>query len=367
MTPKNNWYVAALSREVTQGQLLAREIASEPLVLFRDPEGRAAALLDRCPHRFFPLSQGNCTERGVRCGYHGMTFGADGKCTHIPVQETIPKAAAVRSYPVVERFSLIWVWTGDPALADPASLPGFATSDGYRSGLDFSCMDGSEWSSTGGDMVKVRANYMLAVDNLMDLTHAVYVHKATFNTDKVLRAQRTVSREGRQLFDYQFMPAIMPSPANQLGLMIDVVPHDFWLDTHWQSPSAMILAHGACLPGETRENGTCVLNVNIITPETETTSLYFWAQCIWQKKGGQALIDYWREFTGRVFTEDEAALALQQQNLNRFGITDLMKHRPVMLTTDRAAVQVRRIVEEACEAETDSEHPKTHALAGVGS
>ena len=50
------FYVACLAEELTAAPL-ARVIAGVPLVLFRS-QGRAAALVDRCPHRNVPLSLG---------------------------------------------------------------------------------------------------------------------------------------------------------------------------------------------------------------------------------------------------------------------------------------------------------------------
>ena len=56
----------------------------------------------------------------VVCGYHGLVYNAEGRCTHMPSQETINPSACVRAYPVVEKHRFVWVWPGDPALADPA-------------------------------------------------------------------------------------------------------------------------------------------------------------------------------------------------------------------------------------------------------
>jgi vanillate O-demethylase monooxygenase subunit len=122
---KNTWYVAALAREVTRFAPLARKLLCENVVIFRSHGGRVAALEDRCPHRFAPLSMGRMSRDGLVCGYHGMEFDADGKCIANPTQpdEPIGPRACVRSYPVVERHNLIWIWMGDASLADEAAIP----------------------------------------------------------------------------------------------------------------------------------------------------------------------------------------------------------------------------------------------------
>src|SRR5688572_12384039 len=89
---RNYWYAAALASEVGR-TLLARRILGEPLVLFRTESGQPAALADMCPHRQYPLSRGALTADGIRCGYHGLRFAADGRCLEIPGQASIPPRA----------------------------------------------------------------------------------------------------------------------------------------------------------------------------------------------------------------------------------------------------------------------------------
>ena len=102
MFVRNAWYVAAAREEISE-KPLARTLLNDPVVIFRYGEGQIAALEDRCCHRGAPLSLGNTTERGIRCGYHGMEFDREGACIEIPGQQVIPKRARVTSYPMVEK------------------------------------------------------------------------------------------------------------------------------------------------------------------------------------------------------------------------------------------------------------------------
>ena len=104
---RNAWTVAAWAHELDGGKLLARTLLDEPLVFFRNAQGQPQALLDRCPHRFAPLSMGKLCDGGasVQCPYHGLRFDGGGACVHNPHGDgRIPVAAKVRSYPVVERW-----------------------------------------------------------------------------------------------------------------------------------------------------------------------------------------------------------------------------------------------------------------------
>ena len=77
-------------------------IASVRIVLYRTTDGTPAALDDRRPHRWAPLSQGRVEGGESICPCHGMAYGTDGTCTRIPTQSDIPGGARVRSYPLRE-------------------------------------------------------------------------------------------------------------------------------------------------------------------------------------------------------------------------------------------------------------------------
>src|SRR6266705_987500 len=109
---RNSWYVAAWNHELIDGRKLARTILERPVVMYRGATGKVVALDDRCCHRAAPLSMGRIEGDDIRCMYHGMKFEPGGKCIQIPGQDMIPPKRGVRSYPIVERYNLIWIWMG---------------------------------------------------------------------------------------------------------------------------------------------------------------------------------------------------------------------------------------------------------------
>lgn len=160
---RDHWYGIAWSDEVS-AQPLARVVLDDPIVVFRGESGALSALVDGCPHRNAPLSLGSVQGDQLQCIYHGMRFAGDGQCTRIPSQEQIPSSMRVRAYPVAEKHGVIWVWMGDPLLADPEKL------------YDW------EWIGVEGTEhlridVTVDAPVALLVDNLMDLTHVPFLHR----------------------------------------------------------------------------------------------------------------------------------------------------------------------------------------------
>lgn len=348
MFPKNAWYVAALSSELATGQVMARQICEIPMALFRKANGTLGAVLDRCPHRLYPLSKGRVVEAGLQCGYHGLVFASDGRCQSIPSQPDIPDRACVTAYQVKEANGLVWVWPGDPRLAADTPLPAFETGPGYLSGLDFSCLEPSDqWGVAGPHLIHINANYMLAVDNLLDLTHTAFVHAKTFDNAGVLDSARTIKTVGeRQLIDFFGFKNTMSAPLRAGYLLDEKVPlFDNYLETYWHAPGVMILVHGAVPEGGDRESdGAIVLNTNIITPETASTCHYFWAQSVYKNRGDGKVRDLWDMMTRAAFAEDEETLRNQQANLAAFGTDTLDGDVALVLKADKAIVLARRTV-----------------------
>ncbi|WP_420465466.1 Rieske 2Fe-2S domain-containing protein [Panacagrimonas sp.] len=187
MFVKNAWYNAGWDYLFTQSQrnsltqskgaLVARKIAGERVVLYRRPSGQLVALEDRCVHRQAALSLGQKEGDSIRCMYHGLRFGPDGKCNEIPGQETIPDRACVRAFPVVEKDNWVWVWMGDPARADEALIPhAVGPSD-------------PDWNVKTSQM-HVQANYRLEIANLADLTHLAWIHRDTLGAPDAITRER---------------------------------------------------------------------------------------------------------------------------------------------------------------------------------
>lgn len=169
MFPKNGWYPAAWSKDVTQSPL-PRTFLGEQVVLYRGADGTLAALEDRCCHRAAPLSLGAVEGNNLRCGYHGLTFDMQGRCVAIPGQDNVPSTARVRAYPIEERDSVVWIWMGEPAKADPAAI------------VPMPWLHSDEWVLTPG-YLRIQANAQLLVDNLLDYTHVAHLHKNTISGD----------------------------------------------------------------------------------------------------------------------------------------------------------------------------------------
>src|SRR5262245_38514378 len=174
---RNQWYTAATSTEVG-AKPLARTICNEPLVIFRGEDGTVAVLTDRCPHRKAPLSSGDVVGSALQCGYHG-----NGPCTHVPGNVPVGRDFRARCFPAREVHGLIFVWLGEASLADPTLIPDF--DENVKPG----------WTGVHG-MLYVKANYQLLIDNILDLTHVVFVHKTTLAGGGVAETPLQVEIDG---------------------------------------------------------------------------------------------------------------------------------------------------------------------------
>jgi len=317
MFVKNSWYVAAWGNEV-QDNLLARRIVDQPILLYRTTNGAPVALSDRCPHRFAPLSKGCKVGDHIQCGYHGLTFDAAGRCVANPFGD-VPEAAVVPALPAVERHGLVWVWPGDPKKANPAQIP------------DLSVVVHPGLEQFFENYIHIRADYRLAIDNLMDLSHAAFLHAETIGpfTPDLQKGQLHVSRSGGRI------KALIEMQNVDLG---GGGRRDQWLDTEWSAPGVVVLTLAQAAPGQPPENDP-VRALHIITPETERTCHYFFGSAL---DGRASLV------RDPFVDEDEPMLAACQE---RMGGADFWSLHPVILQNDAAAIQVRRQMEKMLRSE----------------
>jgi phenylpropionate dioxygenase-like ring-hydroxylating dioxygenase large terminal subunit len=114
----DHWYAVAWSDELLVGKTLARRFAGDPIVLYRGKSGRVFALEDRCAHRQVPLHLGVVNGEELKCHYHGWAYDCSGKCVDVPYlgKDRLPNG--VKSYPAREIDGLIFVFPGDPSLAE---------------------------------------------------------------------------------------------------------------------------------------------------------------------------------------------------------------------------------------------------------
>jgi len=338
--PLNAWYACAYDVEV-KNALLARTVCNQKLVMYRKLDGTVAILEDACWHRLLPLSKGRLDGDEVTCGYHGLVYNADGRCTHMPSQETINPSACVRSYPVAEKHRFVWVWPGDPARADTALIP------------DLHWNDDPAWAGDG-KMIRVNCDYRLVLDNLMDLTHETFVHGSSIGQRAVAEAPFVATHGDRTATVTRWMENIDAPPfwAAQIRHATGYEGKvDRWQIIRFEAPATInidvgVARTGTGAPQGDRSQGVNGYVLNTITPETDKTCLYFWAFARNYCLGEQRLTHELREGVATIFREDELILEAQQQ-----AIDDHPGYSFYNLNIDAGSMWMRKLIDKMIEAE----------------
>jgi len=339
----NAWYQAAWSHEIVEAPF-PRTLLNEEIVLFRDAEGRAHALEDRCCHRATPLRLGEVVPEGLQCGYHGLIFGGDGKCVSIPGQDSVPPQAKVRSYPLVERQEFIWVWMGDPTLADESTILDYPWND-----------DHANWPHKHG-MYHIKCNYMLLIDNLMDLTHIPFIHRNTIGGGSKMgqvNARMDVNRTDTGVHYIRWMLGITPPPTYvRAAGFAEGVKVDRWQDFEYVAPASVVQWTGALEEGRGAEadrdqpDGFSLRLYHGATPETENSCFYFWTPANGYRQDEPEATEGLYQEIADTFLEDLDFLEAQQAAL------EADPERPLVdIKSDKARLVARRAFDRMVRAE----------------
>lgn len=307
-TLNENWYVAALSKEVTDKRPAASTILEEPLVLFRSKGGQPVALLDRCLHRNAALSAGQVFDGCIGCPYHGWTYDAAGKCVFVPsegpksggIQAEAPAGRAdrfVESFPARDQDGLVWVYMGTPERAADREAFRFPTVGkgwmSYTMVTDFA-----------GDVTDL-------VENFMDVPHTSFVHGGWFRqAGKPKRGEARVERtKNSVLVDYVI-------PGDSIGFTSRVLNPDNRPMTHTDKffmPNCTRVDY-AWGPRRAFVITSQVTPITRVKARVYTAITFQFGPLNWLARIGLP----W--YTRVVINQDVRIMAVQTANLERFGV-----------------------------------------------
>ena len=325
---RNVWYVAAQAREIEKDSFLARVVLDESIVLWRSRDGQLHAFEDRCPHRLAPLSAGRHFGDWIQCRYHGLRFGPDGACLHIPGQSQIPAVAQVRTWPTAECDGLVWVWIGEPELADSDLVPRLPSAD---------------WATVLG-YTHIRADYRLLSDNLLDLSHESYIHEGTIGNEQAQTIAdfplKVTTEDGHVVRAHREMRSIKPPPFFAYALGGDG-PIDRWQTAIWIAPSLNVTDAGVMPAGRPPSEALHNIIVHLITPESASGSHYFWAACRNYQRDSAQLDATIYEALVQTFDEDKEIIEMQQNEIDRVPDRPVPRFATLL---DKAPMTARRML-----------------------
>ncbi|KPF56358.1 MULTISPECIES: aromatic ring-hydroxylating dioxygenase subunit alpha [Novosphingobium] len=333
---RESWYPASWSSSLG-AEPVARTFLGEEVVLYRDSQGTAVALSNICPHRFAALAKGKLHGDAIACPYHGLRFGPDGRCVHNP-HGPATGAIRVRSYSLVERHGMVWIWMGQADNADAAKIPVLSA----REDAQFDWVEG---------YLHVEGNYQLVIDNLLDLTHVEFLHPFLADPSDTFPTEVTCHEEGEQVVSQYNRPQCKRTPL-VAGLWNDAPEVISLLSVmRWQAPANLVqrncfdVARHADMANAHVQVPFC----HLLTPETESTTHYFWAGGRNQLQGVPAVSEGFRlGVEGAFKNEDEPMIADIQGRMKGRELFDM---KPLLLPIDKSAVLARRRVSALLKAE----------------
>lgn len=331
------WYMAAWSDRIGEGEVLRRILLNEAVALYRGTSGRVVAVADRCPHRFAPLSAGRVVGDVLVCGYHGLGFDRTGTCVVNPYGPALQKAK-VRSWPMVERHGIAWIWMGNVNACDPDLIPDFGWLH-----------EAPATASSHGEILSGGGGYELYVDNIMDLSHTDYLHADTlgqggvvFNKPQVSLADEWIEVAWRSLNARP--PAFYPRMITGLPELVDLT-----LTVRWYPASIMRLDSEVTYEGRPSTDAHRAIAAHIFTPESDGRTHYFYAITRNFAEEDEALNRMIADARTNIFqTEDKPMI--EKVHAVMAG-EEFWSLKPLLLRIDEGGVQVRRRLRKMIEAE----------------
>jgi vanillate O-demethylase monooxygenase subunit len=199
------------------------------------------------------------------------------------------------------------------------------------------------------DAVTIECDYQLVVDNLLDAAHANFLHDASLGSEALTRAKSEVRTEGRAILADRWAPNGAPSALLGQFLGDMTAPVDQWANARWEPATLLSIDAGATALGAPIAEGIRFRVAHLVTPESATRCHYFWAIARNFRLDDEALTEQLSATTNHIFTSEDKWMLEGQQRM--LGGTEFWDARPKLLSGDRAAVAVRRRLDQLIEAE----------------
>ncbi len=332
---RNAWYVAAMAAEVGR-DLLARTLLETRVVLYRKLDGSLVAMHDRCPHRSFPLSRSRLENDNVVCGYHGLTYEGSGKCILVPSMPGASNNIRVRTFPVIERGPIVWIWMGDADKADVDLIPAMPW------------LSDPKWATvTSGFHMK--SNYVAMHENLLDQTHFTFLHAGSVGTPEWATSPLEVTQDEdqvklRRALKNSLPPGIYAIPMKLEGRMVDRLSEAAFIGPAGHVAFAKI-TNVDPLPGEQTDFRVNI--VHVFTPETQNTLHYWWFNSRDFALDDEQASTFLHDASVQAYTEDVDALGW----ISDIVTSETQDFREFSFRSDRPGLLMRQILNRLAAAE----------------
>jgi vanillate O-demethylase monooxygenase subunit len=211
--------------------------------------------------------------------------------------------------------------------------------------------------------LRIEGNYQLVVDNLLDLSHVDFLHPEARLPEGFETYRNKVEQQDNRVTNWLWKPSSTP---NFLQAKLRGSPSrkaDVFAHMEWNAPCHLMLRTGLQDVGEPECSDLNLPSAHIMTPETDTTTHYFWTVGRDRHKDDSSIDELFLSALTHIFsTQDGPMIEQQQQGMG--DETDLFAHHPVILSSDAAAVRARRILQRLIREEQRGGAPAQRATPG---
>jgi phenylpropionate dioxygenase-like ring-hydroxylating dioxygenase large terminal subunit len=307
----NEWYVACLGSDLGSTRPVGRVVHGRPLCLFRDGSGRAAAVVDRCPHRNAPLSIGRLRGGLLECRYHGWRFDGAGQCRAIPGLcpadgdgdgDVGRRGRSAEAVPCAEQDGFVWVFPGS-AEPPPGGPP-------FR----FPCLDAPGYD-TVRRALRTAGTVHAVAENALDVPHTAFLHGGLFRGGPT----RGAGREPVEI------DVVVRSAADRIEAEYVGEPRPPGLAGRLLAPTGGVVQHWDrfILPSiaqvEYRLEDNHLLVTSALTPVTPTETRLHTAVTFSLRVPHAVIRALLPPVAGLIFGQDARILRRQAETIARFG------------------------------------------------
>lgn len=333
----NAWFIACRSEALKPGKVLAFTLQGIPLVAFRDGQGVAQALLDRCPHRNAPLSLGSVVEGQLQCAYHGWRFDGAGQCRAVPGlpegQTVSLKSRCAEAYATCEQDGYVWVCSSPNT--EPANRP-----------LSFPHLGEAGYTSLRRTYT-VKASLLMTLENTLDVPHTAFLHGGLFRTAKKKNTVEVVVRRQADRAEAEFIGE--PRPEGLVGKLLapggGVVQH---VDRFLLPSTAQV---------EYRLENSYLATTSVMTPVEDFLTRVDAVITFKLPIPGALVKPFIAPIGEKIFTQDAKMLAAQTETMKRFG-----GEKWTSSELDVLGAQIWKLLKQAAGNEAPPSEPYEHRL-----
>jgi choline monooxygenase len=230
------WQIVGRSEQVrNSGDYFTADLLGEPLLIARGADGTLRGFYNVCRHRAGPPAEGSGSRKVFRCGYHGWTYGLDGRLLNAPEMDGVKNFCAedLRLRPIH-----VGEWEGqvfanlDPNAEPPNVEP---LMDALRElPLQAAKYNFGKMRLCGRREYHMQCNWKVYIDNYLEGYHLPSVHPS-LNRELDYNSYVTTLFENHSL---QFSPIRGPENESSVDRRYrqsngDLSAEYFWIFPNW--------------------------------------------------------------------------------------------------------------------------------------